>query len=921
MARGSSLNPRSIAQSRRHSFDALRDLQEDADGGEIASVSPGPAVQFGSVPRRRKGASHEIAEDKASSPLFPSAPAEPEKRATSKKKRKKRCHGVRKCSEACLWWVGALTILYISIMLAMMHPDLSPEMIATRLAGDHVRISDLVRGANLTRKHPVVFVPGIITSGLELWEGKECAKNSFRKHMWGGSIGSFMLKLLVDTNCWKEHIMLDPETGLDPPGIKVRPISGLGAADYFVQNFYVFAPLIEALAAAGHDESSLYMASYDWRLAFPNLELRDRYFSRLANTIEDLKALNGEQPVVVVTHSMGSLVFLYFMKWVEADPKHAFGSLADSSVDPYWSGGGRPLGWVDAHIKSVVNIGPPFLGVAKSIPSLLSGETMDTANMRAATPWFADPVHALTMPLARSLFRSWGSLASMLPKGGEAVWGNSTFAPDDPERSTRVMARAAAAAGDHACAASLRLQEPSSHANGFVAAPCGSASSSDPSQGGTPSGDGAGALGDLAPGTGDGGGPEGSASGRDKGGTTGRQAAGGGSRDPGNEAAGVSGDMAEGGADDKRGSANGSGGDAVGVGAGGSERGSVNTGDGISMRPHTEQAFMERHNTSFGQTLRFHVVYGAPVNFTTLELLECERLAEMLEGADDREQAEHVLAEWSGADPPPNCTALQASLLELHAHSSATSVQANVSAVELSIGRVLSMSQSAYSIKDTIGFLREAAPQYMRAMDQVYSHGISVDLDEARPHTYKYWSNPLETRLPIAPRTRMMCLYGVGLQQHELPTERGYVYSASVVPPPHVTGAHSLYSTLTINTMARDDAASVAAGVVIGEGDGSVPLLSLGFMCSRGWRDTRYNPPGNMAVVNREYLHQPPQSLLEGRGSSSGDHVDIMGNYELLLDVVRVAAGGEYAEGVTDRYYSDIRDIALKVDLERPQKV
>lgn len=33
------------------------------------------------------------------------------------------------------------------------------------------------------------------------------------------------------------------------------------------------------------------------------------------------------------------------------------------------------------------------------------------------------------------LFRTWGSLTAMLPKGGTALWGNDTYAPedDDPE--------------------------------------------------------------------------------------------------------------------------------------------------------------------------------------------------------------------------------------------------------------------------------------------------------------------------------------------------------------------------------------------------------------------------------------------------------------------------------------------------------
>ena len=41
----------------------------------------------------------------------------------------------------------------------------------------------------LTAKHPVVFVPGIVTGGLELWEGLPCADDLFRKRLWGGNFG------------------------------------------------------------------------------------------------------------------------------------------------------------------------------------------------------------------------------------------------------------------------------------------------------------------------------------------------------------------------------------------------------------------------------------------------------------------------------------------------------------------------------------------------------------------------------------------------------------------------------------------------------------------------------------------------------------------------------------------------------------
>ncbi|GJR04271.1 hypothetical protein Tco_0527255 [Tanacetum coccineum] len=41
----------------------------------------------------------------------------------------------------------------------------------------------------LKAKHPVVFVPGIVTGGLELWEGHPCMNGLFRKRLWGGTFG------------------------------------------------------------------------------------------------------------------------------------------------------------------------------------------------------------------------------------------------------------------------------------------------------------------------------------------------------------------------------------------------------------------------------------------------------------------------------------------------------------------------------------------------------------------------------------------------------------------------------------------------------------------------------------------------------------------------------------------------------------
>lgn len=73
--------------------------------------------------------------------------------------------------------------------------------------------------------------------------------------------------------CWMEHMALDNETGLDPAGIRVRPVSGLVAADYFAPGYFVWAVLIENLSRLGYEEKNMYMAAYDWRLTFQNNEV------------------------------------------------------------------------------------------------------------------------------------------------------------------------------------------------------------------------------------------------------------------------------------------------------------------------------------------------------------------------------------------------------------------------------------------------------------------------------------------------------------------------------------------------------------------------------------------------------------------------------------------------------------------------
>lgn len=265
------------------------------------------------------------------------------------------------------------------------------------------------RSQGIEAKHPVIMIPGVISTGLESWGTEEQSRQYFRKRLWGS--WSMMRALVLDKAGWKRHVMLDKETGLDPPGIKLRSAQGFDAADFFITGYWIWNKILENLATIGYDPTNAFTAAYDWRLSYMNLEIRDQYFTRLKNHIELGKTVSGLKPVLL-SHSMGSQVLYYFMHWVESE-EH---------------GKGGP-NWVNDHIEAWINISGCMLGALKDVPAVLSGEMKDTAQLNA----FA--VYGLEKFLSKNeraeIFRAMPGISSMLPIGGNAVWGNDTWAPDD----------------------------------------------------------------------------------------------------------------------------------------------------------------------------------------------------------------------------------------------------------------------------------------------------------------------------------------------------------------------------------------------------------------------------------------------------------------------------------------------------------
>ena len=203
----------------------------------------------------------------------------------------------------------------------------------------------------------------------------------------------------------------------------------------------------------------------------------------------------------------------------------------------------------------------------------------------------------------------------------------------------------------------------------------------------------------------------------------------------------------------------------------------------------------------------------------------------------------------------------------------------------------------------------------------------------------RHWHDPTATGLPKAPSMNIYCLYGVGLE-----TERSYYYKVAcdkiggrtpgsdedrACPrededetrcgaDPEDDDDEPPEAPFVIDTAAKDDSRYVQSGVRTSDGDATVPLLSLGYMC-RKWAQpgrNRHNPSG-IGVYTRERRHEARMSLSDpGRaGPAAGEHVDILGNVGVIEDVVRIATGFEVEDKVNeDIIVSDLRRIVQTID-------
>lgn len=210
----------------------------------------------------------------------------------------------------------------------------------------------------------------------------------------------------------------------------------------------------------------------------------------------------------------------------------------------------------------------------------------------------------------------------------------------------------------------------------------------------------------------------------------------------------------------------------------------------------------------------------------------------------------------------------------------------------------------------------------------------------------KHWHDPIASPLPRASSLKIYCLYGTGL-----PTERSYHYKVqcdklpSAVPEKSCPIVNEIYhvqyvngsmpgcdsdkdiiatdddepleSPFMIDTAAKSESQNIHSGIQFSDGDATVPLVSLGYMCQK-WNepDNQHNPAG-IKVYTREKKHAAQVLISDpGRGGpNSGEHVDILGNEGVIEDVLRIVTNHETEKKVNKEVIvSNLKQIVQDID-------
>ena len=112
-----------------------------------------------------------------------------------------------------------------------------PEVWNLANDGREFGVGDALAARGLTAHHPVVLVPGVVSTGLESWSTHADYRPFFRAKLCGGL--TMVQQVTFNKERWISAMMLDPVTGLDPGHAKVRAAKGIVAASSFIQGYWL----------------------------------------------------------------------------------------------------------------------------------------------------------------------------------------------------------------------------------------------------------------------------------------------------------------------------------------------------------------------------------------------------------------------------------------------------------------------------------------------------------------------------------------------------------------------------------------------------------------------------------------------------------------------------------------------------------
>jgi hypothetical protein len=302
----------------------------------------------------------------------------------------------------------------------------------------------------VNKRPPIFLMPGLASTRLVAWRFKSCPHHPLlsdikvQDYVWL-NINLVMQMGTIDVSCMKECLQLgwnQTDTDDIEIGCKLRPDEGLDAISSLSPGGIstkllvggtntVYAWLVQWLADnLGYDVSNIVGLPYDWRLSPDKMQSRDGFLTLTRRRIEAAVQSNGK-PGIMVAHSMGNLIFRYFLEWLKTELQqeafHRYVKQADrrakmkqkaarnledeastdtsylsgwvTGFDEWWSGSPADetdiasrnaklwelaqmegetawYEWIETHIWTYIGLSSPMLGAINPLRAVISGENM-----------------------------------------------------------------------------------------------------------------------------------------------------------------------------------------------------------------------------------------------------------------------------------------------------------------------------------------------------------------------------------------------------------------------------------------------------------------------------------------------------------------------------------------------------------------